>query len=357
MLGVTLAAAVTVGLVKPVRRLLAGTAAVENGAFDTVVPVTSRDEIGRLTHSFNTMVGELRVKQQIRETFGKYVDPRIVEGLIDRPELTDQKGARREMTILFCDMQGFTSFSEGMTPIGLVNVLNRYLTVISDPVRRNDGIIDKYIGDAVMAFWGEPFTAAEDQARLACAAALEQLAALPEFESELPDLIGVRRGLPRSTSGSASRPAKSWSAISGPEQTRSYTVIGDTVNFASRLEGAGKTYGTRVLVSEATQRLAAGAVEMREIELGAGRRQDRAGAHFRTARGARAKYRPTGSNCATPSSPHSPPIAARHGTRPRAGSAPAWRSKPTTSRARSFSPALRNSANSRRPRTGRVYGQ
>jgi nitrogen fixation/metabolism regulation signal transduction histidine kinase len=97
LLGITVAAAVTLGLVRPVRRLLAGTAAVEGGALDTVVPITSRDEIGRLTQSFNSMVGELRVKAQIRETFGKYVDPRIVAGLIDRPELTDPKGSRREM--------------------------------------------------------------------------------------------------------------------------------------------------------------------------------------------------------------------------------------------------------------------
>ena len=116
LLGVIVAAAVTMGLVRPVRRLLAGTAAVEQGALDTVVPVTSHDEIGRLTASFNNMVAELRVKAQIRETFGKYVDPRIVAGLIDRPELADPSGSRREMTILFCDMKGFTGFSEGMTP-------------------------------------------------------------------------------------------------------------------------------------------------------------------------------------------------------------------------------------------------
>src|SRR5712671_5576156 len=160
LLGITVAAAVTLGLVRPVRRLLAGTAAVEGGALDTVVPITSRDEIGRLTQSFNSMVGELRVKAQIRETFGKYVDPRIVAGLIDRPELTDPKGSRREMTILFCDMKDFTTFSEGMTPAALVTVLNRYLTVMSDPVRRHNGIIDKYIGDGIMAFWGPPFTGA-----------------------------------------------------------------------------------------------------------------------------------------------------------------------------------------------------
>jgi class 3 adenylate cyclase len=266
LLGVTVAAAVSTGLVRPVRRLLAGTAAVERGALDTVVPVTSQDEIGRLTHAFNNMVGELRVKAQIRETFGKYVDPRIVAGLIDRPELAGPEGSRREMTILFCDMKGFTSFSEGMTPAGLVNVLNRYLSVISEPVRRNNGIIDKYIGDAVMAFWGPPFTGAEEQARLACLAALEQLAALPAFQAELPDLMGVRRGVPEVAIRVGIATGEVVVGNIGSEQTRSYTVIGDTVNFASRLEGAGKAYGTRVLISEATQRLAADAVETREID-------------------------------------------------------------------------------------------
>ncbi len=266
LLGLTLAAAVTTGLVRPVRRLLAGTAAVEQGALDTVVRVTSRDEIGRLTQSFNNMVGELRVKAQIRETFGKYVDPRIVAGLIDRPELTEAAGSRREMTILFCDMKGFTSFSEGMTPAGLVNVLNRYLTVISEPVRRNNGIIDKYIGDAVMAFWGPPFNAADDQGRLACFAAIEQLAGLPAFQAELPDLMGVRRNVPTVNIRVGIATGEVVIGSIGSEQTRSYTVIGDTVNFASRLEGASKAYGTRVLISEATQRLAADAIEAREID-------------------------------------------------------------------------------------------
>src|SRR5205814_138496 len=124
-------------------------------------------------------------------------DGKTDAGLIDRPELTDAKGSRREMTILFCDMKGFTTFSEGMTPAALVTVLNRYMTVMSEPVRRHNGIIDKYIGDAIMAFWGPPFAGADDQARLACLAAVEQLAALPAFQAELPDLMGLRRGLPQ----------------------------------------------------------------------------------------------------------------------------------------------------------------
>ena len=266
LLGISIAAMVTRGLVRPVSRLLTGTAAVEKGALDTIVPVTSSDEIGRLTESFNRMVGELKVKEQIRETFGKYVDPRIVAGLIDRPELTDPKGARREMTILFTDMQGFTTFSEGMTPVGLVNVMNRYLTVISEPVRRNSGIIDKYIGDAVMAFWGPPFAASEDEARLACYAALEQLAALPGFQDELPELTGVRRGFPKIAVRTGIATGDVVVGNIGSERTRSYTVIGDTVNIASRLEGAGKVYGTRILINERTRERAGDAVEAREID-------------------------------------------------------------------------------------------
>ncbi len=248
------------------RRLLAGTTAVEQGALDTVVPVTSRDEIGRLTQAFNNMVGELRVKARIRDTFGKYLDPRIVAGLIDRPELIDPGGSRRDMTILFCDMQGFTSFSEGLTPTALVHVINRYLTVMSEPVRRHNGIIDKYIGDGIMAFWGPPFTGADEHARLACLAALDQLACLAEFDAELPELTGIRRGLPKIEVriGIATGPVVVGNI--GSEQTRSYTVIGDTVNVASRLEGACKIYGVRALIGEATQRLAADAVETREID-------------------------------------------------------------------------------------------
>src|SRR5215472_9645719 len=266
LLGITVAAAVTLGLVRPVRRLLLGTAAVERGALDTIVPITSRDEIGQLTRSFNSMVGELRMKAQIRETFGKYVDPRIVAGLIDRPELTDAKGSRREMTILFCDMKGFTTFSEGMTPAAVVTVLNRYMTLMSEPIRRNSGILDKFIGDGIMAFWGPPFTGADEQARLACLAALDQMTGLAAFRAELPDLTGLKRGLPEIDIRIGVATGDVVAGNIGSEQTRNYTVIGDAVNLASRLEGANKTYGTQVLISRATNQLAADTVETREID-------------------------------------------------------------------------------------------
>jgi class 3 adenylate cyclase len=266
LLGLIVAAAVTIGLVRPVRRLLAGTAAVERGALDTVIPITSHDEIAQLTRSFNSMVNELRRKAQIRETFGKYVDPRIVAGLLDRPELTDAKGARRVMTISFCDMRGFTELGEGMTPAALVTVLNRYVTLMSEPVRNNNGIIDKYIGDGIMAFWGPPFTGAEEQGRLACLAALDQLAGLATFRAELPDLTGLKRGFPEIDLRIGIATGDVVAGSIGSEQTRNYTVIGDAVNVASRLEGANKIYNTRVLISEGTNQLAADCVETREID-------------------------------------------------------------------------------------------
>jgi adenylate cyclase len=265
-LGLAFAALVTLGLVRPVRRLLLGTAAVEHGALDTVVPITSSDEIGSLTQSFNSMVGELRAKAQIRDTFGKYVDPRIVTGLLDRPELTDPKGSRREMSILFCDMKGFTAFSEGMTPAALVNVLNRYMTVMSNAIRHNNGIIDKYIGDGIMAYWGPPFTSAEEHPGLACLAALDQLAGLALFRAELPELIGLRRGVPDIDIRIGIATGDVVVGNIGSDQIRNYTVIGDAVNLASRLEGTNKTYGTQSLVNETTNHFAADLIETREID-------------------------------------------------------------------------------------------
>jgi class 3 adenylate cyclase len=140
------------------------------------------------------------------------------------------------------------------------------MTVMSEPVRRHSGIIDKYIGDAIMAFWGPPFIGGDEQARLACLAALDQLASLVAFRAELPDLTGLKRGFPEIDIRIGIATGDVVVGSIGSEQTRNYTVIGDAVNLASRLEGANKTYGTRVLISEATNHLAADTVETREID-------------------------------------------------------------------------------------------
>jgi class 3 adenylate cyclase len=266
-LGAFMAGLISIGLVRPLRRLLKGTVLVQQGMLETEVPITTRDEVGELTASFNAMVRELRAKARIRETFGRYVDPRIVEGLIERPDRLAGMGERREMTVFFCDMKGFTSVSEGMTPAGMVRIVNRYLAMMSEPVRRNHGIIDKYIGDAIMAFWGPPFSPPEDQARLACAAGLEQLAALQAYRAELPELTGFRRGVPHIDMRIGVATGEVVVGNIGSEVSMSYTVMGDTVNFASRLESANKVYGSRFLVSARTAEMAAEVIEFRELDL------------------------------------------------------------------------------------------
>ncbi len=265
ILGLVFSTLVSAGVTRPVRRLLEGARAVEAGRLDETVVVTSQDEIGHLTTAFNRMIEQLRLKERIRETFGKYIDPRIVEGLIDRPALASE-GQRRVMTVLFCDVKGFTSTSEGMTPQGLVKVMNRYFSTMSAPIRRHEGIIDKYIGDAIMAYWGPPFTDDAEQTRLASLAALEMLELVPQLRAELPELLGVRT-LPNTFDiriGIATGEVLVGSI--GSELMMSYTVMGDTVNLASRLEGANKVYGGRILASDATVAGAASTIEVREID-------------------------------------------------------------------------------------------
>ncbi|CAN5119495.1 adenylate/guanylate cyclase domain-containing protein [soil metagenome] len=264
-LGLVFAMLVSAGVTRPVRQLLEGARAVEAGNLQGTLVATSEDEIGHLTTAFNQMVEQLRLKERLRETFGKYVDPRVVEGLIEGPALAAE-GQRRVMTVLFCDVKGFTSTSEAMTPQGLVKVMNRYFSTMSAPIRRHQGIIDKYIGDAIMAYWGPPFADDAAQARLASLAALEMQALVPQLRAELPELLGVR-SLP---SGFDIRIGIATGEVLvgsiGSELMMSYTVMGDTVNLASRLESANKEYGGHILVSEATVSGASGEIEAREID-------------------------------------------------------------------------------------------
>jgi adenylate cyclase len=170
------------------------------------------------------------------------------------------------MTVMFCDMRGFTSLSEGVTPQGLVKVMNRYLTIMSEPIRAHRGIIDKYIGDAIMAYWGPPFVDAADQAGFACLAAIDMLGRVATLRKELPELLGVR-SLPLECDlriGIATGEALVGSI--GSEFMMSYTVMGDTVNLASRLEGANKIYGTHSLLSQSTVAAAGDTIETREID-------------------------------------------------------------------------------------------
>lgn len=266
ILGLVFSIFISTGITGPVRRLLEGTQAVEAGRLDGSIDVTTRDEIGQLTRAFNNMVEQLRHKERLRETFGRYVDPRVVEGLIERQSQTASDGERRVMTVLFCDMKGFTRLSEGMTPQGLVKVMNHYLSTMSGPIRSHRGIIDKYIGDAIMAYWGPPFTEHGEQASLACLAAIEMADRGAALRTELPELLGVR-AVPSDCDvriGIATGEVLVGSI--GSEFMMSYTVMGDAVNLASRLEGANKIYGSHSLASAPAIAAAGDAIEGREID-------------------------------------------------------------------------------------------
>jgi class 3 adenylate cyclase len=166
--------------------------------------------------------------------------------------------------VMFCDMKGFTALSEGFTPQGLVKVMNLYLSTMSEPIREQLGIIDKYIGDGIMAYWGPPFVEAGDQASFACRAAIDMMGRVGKLRKDLPELLGVRT-IPADCDiriGVATGDALVGSI--GSELMMSYTVMGDTVNLASRLEGANKVYGSRCLISEATA--AAKGIEVREVD-------------------------------------------------------------------------------------------
>lgn len=265
IVGFAFALLVSSGITRPVRLLLAGTREVEAGRFDKPIAVSTQDEIGELASAFNRMIEQLRHNERVRETFGRYIDPKVVQGLIDRPEVAID-GQRRVMTIMFCDMSGFTSMSEGMTPRGLVKVMNHYFTVMSAPIRAHRGVIDKYIGDAIMAYWGPPFIEEDEPALLAGLAAIDMADQVPALQKQLPDLLGIRAmpGLCDLRIGIATGDVLTGSI--GSELMMSFTVMGDAVNLASRLEAVNKAYGTRILISQATADAIGSQLELREVD-------------------------------------------------------------------------------------------
>jgi class 3 adenylate cyclase len=266
VLGFVFAMLVGSGITGPVLRLLEGTRAVEAGRLDGSISVTTRDEIGQLSAAFNRMIERLRQNQRVRETFGRYIDPRIAESLLRETATAAAEGQRHVMTVMFCDMKGFTALSEGVTPQGLVKIMNRYLSTMSEPIHAYRGVIDKYIGDCIMAYWGPPFVEDAEQAKCACSAAIDMIGRLANLRKELPELLGVRVIPTECDIRIGIATGETLVGSIGSEYMMSFTVMGDTVNLASRLESANKIYGSRCLISEATANLCAPDFEIREID-------------------------------------------------------------------------------------------
>ena len=265
LLGIAVAALVTNRLSRPVRSLASAMLDVQQGNLNVQLPVRSMDEIGRLTDSFNFFVKELRSKQHLKQTFGKYIDPRILEDVIGQTDSAIASG-RREMTVLFADLVGFTSLSERLTPSVMVTLLNRHFGLQAAAVQEHSGVVDKFVGDSIMAFWGPPFVRPEEHAALACRAARAQLLALDTLRRELPELTGLRRDAPTIELCIGICTGEVIVGNIGSENARSYTVIGDSVNVAARLERANRLYGTHALISETTAQAIGSQFELREID-------------------------------------------------------------------------------------------
>lgn len=222
-------------------------------AYGLVLPLASSVSMALTAFALNMSYGyfvESRTKRELANLFGTYVPPELVDEMIKDPDAYSMKAANRELTVMFCDMRGFTKMSENMEPTQLQELLTGLFSNLTTLIRNNKGTIDKYMGDCVMAFWGAPVET-PNHASLAVKSAMEMTQAVQGINAEhrikgLPE-IGIGIGLNTGTMCVGDM---------GSNIRRAYTVIGDSVNLGSRLEGLSKAYGVEIVVSESTRKLA-----------------------------------------------------------------------------------------------------
>ncbi|WP_420476598.1 CHASE2 domain-containing protein [Noviherbaspirillum sp. ST9] len=202
---------------------------------------------------------EYRKGRAMVNLFGEYVAPELVAEMAANPESYSMEGESRELTVLFCDVRGFTTISEGLDPNALREYINIYLTAMSEDIRGNRGTLDKYIGDAVMAFWGAPVELPDHAAR-AVATALKMQATAKTLNKDF-----IARDWPPLKIGIGLNSGEMRVGDMGSKIRRAYTVMGDAVNLSSRLEGITKVYGVGVAVGTATK-LAAPQFAYRELD-------------------------------------------------------------------------------------------
>ncbi|MCX5793717.1 MAG: HAMP domain-containing protein [Elusimicrobia bacterium] len=231
-------------MLRPLPVLARAARQVGEGRLDMQVPFTMKDEIGQLTQAFNQMVLSLREKELIRSTFGRYMSKEVVDGFLNgKVSLALGGGELKEMTVLMSDIRGFTEFSEKLPPQEVVQLLNRYFTEMVQVIGAHGGTVDKFIGDAILAVFGWPIYN-RDHERLAVAAALDMKVRLTVLNDAL-----LKEGRKLIAIGIAINSGKAVAGNIGSQEKVQYTVIGDTVNVTSRMEGANKDYGTDLIVS------------------------------------------------------------------------------------------------------------
>jgi adenylate cyclase len=211
--------------------------------------------------SIYNYVSERRQRLMIKNMFIQYVNPSVVDELLEDPDKLRLGGERKELTVFFSDIEQFTAISEKMKPEDLVSVLNEYLNVMTSLIFANDGTLDKYEGDAIMAFWGAPL-AQPDHAFLACRTAVRMQESIDGLSA-----LWTAEGKPVLRTRIGINTAEVIVGNLGGVNRFDYTVIGDGVNMGSRLENANKEYHTRVIIGENTHAKVAGRVISRELDL------------------------------------------------------------------------------------------
>jgi len=235
-------------LTDPIRRLVKAAEDIENGIFEIDISRTTRDEIGTLTKSFINMGKGLSEREKIKDAFGKFVNKEIAEKVLkDEIKLG---GERKDVAIFFSDIRSFTSISEKLEPEEVVEFLNQYMTRMVDCINQTNGVVDKFIGDAIMATWGAPVSHGNDtENSINCA--LKMRESIIDFNRDRGTL---KKPLIKIGCGINTGPALAGQI--GSQDKMEYTVIGDAVNLASRIETLNKPFGTDILISEASYILA-----------------------------------------------------------------------------------------------------
>ncbi len=216
--------------------------------------------VGFLTINIYLFIEERKEKSYIKNAFGQYLSPKVIEGLVKDPSKLTLGGERREMTAFFSDVQGFSTISESLTPDELVQLLNNYLTEMCNIIASHDGTIDKFEGDAIIAFWGAPL----DQPRhatLACLSCIDMQKRLIELRSQW-----AKEGKPQLLARMGVNSGPMVVGNMGSQSRMDYTIMGDSVNLAARLEGANKFYRNFTMISEFTYAQAADAIDARELD-------------------------------------------------------------------------------------------
>ena len=256
---VVAALALARSLSRPVQRLAEHTRRIAAGDYETRLDLRRRDELGQLADAFNAMSAGLAERDRVRDLLDKNVSPEVAAQLVRQGAALG--GEEREVTVLFCDLRGFTPLSEGLAPRELVTLLNRYLDRMSAAIEAQGGVIDKYIGDEIMALFGAP-VAAPDSADRAVRAALAMREALAGLNREL-----AAEGRPPLAFGVGINTAHVVAGNIGSHRRLNYSVIGDGVNLAARLQTLTRRieFAADILVSEPTRAALAGRYVLRDL--------------------------------------------------------------------------------------------